>query len=1120
MKSKFGPVYMIFLKRLLLLSIISLFAFSGCQTDSVNRTLFSELPPEQTGIEFSNDLTFSQDFNIYRYRNFYNGGGVGVGDFNNDGLPDLYFTSNMQENRLYLNDGDLSFTDITAKAGVAGQRAWSTGVSVVDVNGDGYMDIYVCNSGIVQGDDKRNELFINNGDSTFTERAKEFGLDDSALSIHASFFDYDRDGDLDMYLVNNSFRAIGSFEQEENTRNIRNEKGGDKLYRNEGERFVDVSEEAGIYGSEIGFGLGVSVADVNRDGWEDMYVSNDFFERDYLYINNRDGTFSEVLEEQMKSVSAAAMGADVADLNGDGYPEIFVTDMLPDPESRLKQVTTFDDWQRYQKYVRDGYYHQFTRNTLQLNNGNGTFSEVGRYAGVEATDWSWGANIADFNLDGERDLFVANGIYQDLTNVDYLQEVSKEETVRMIVSDSTVNFERLIEMIPSTPISNYAFSNRGGMQFADSSRAWGLDRPGFSNGSAYADLDNDGDLELVINNLNSKASVYQNNFVEQNRKGNWLKIELKGQAPNHFAVGSQVTLWAEGKQWYAEQIPVRGFQSTVDHRLHIGLGDTESVDSLVVQWPDGAVSKTTEVSVNRKISIDREDADLLESRDEMADGNNKETVLEDITDELNLEWQHEESTYNDFSRDRLLFHMRSTEGPPLCIADANGDGFDDFYVGGAKGQAGVLFLQSEEGEFNQKGVPLFLEDAGSEDTDCVWLDANGDEQMDLFVGSGSNEFPPSSSALSDRLYLNEGNGNFVRAELGVPSWRYKTAGSVSAGDFDGDGDTDLFLGVRLQPFGVGLPVNGYLLENDGTGSFEDVTESIAPDLAALGMITDSEWGDVDGDGDMDLVLAGEWMPLTIFENSGDGQLTKMESSTGIENDVGWWNSVRLNDLDGDGDLDILAGNHGKNSRFEATNDQPVEMWINDFDGNGSIEQVISTYKDGKRYPMALRHDLLEMLPELESKYPDYNSYAGQTISDIFTSEQLDQSQKFTANRLESVVGWNDGSGTFTLQNLPMEAQLTPLYDFLTLDITGDGSKEILTGGNLYAAKPEVGRYDAGYGSVFGVDGKEIHEIPSTRSGFSVDGEIRSIQRINSPKYGQVILVARNNAGIKAFRIKK
>lgn len=1105
--------------RLALLAAAGLFMFS-CRFDSGADTLFQELPSDETGVAFSNDLSFSQEFNIYRYRNFYNGGGVGIGDFNNDGLADLYFTSNMEDNKLYLNDGGLQFTDITAKAGVAGQRAWSTGVSVVDINGDGYMDIYVCNSGILEGDDKRNELFVNNGDSTFTERASEYGLDDPALSIHASFFDYDRDGDLDMYLVNNSFRAIGSFDQEENTRTIRNEAGGDKFYRNEGGTFVDVSKEAGIYGSEIGFGLGVSVADFNRDGWEDMYISNDFFERDYLYINNRDGTFREVLEEQINSVSAAAMGADVADLNGDGYPEIFVTDMLPDPESRLKQVTTFDDWDRYRKYVKDGYHHQFTRNTLQLNNGNGTFSEIGRYAGVEATDWSWGANIADFNLDGRRDLFVANGIYQDLTNIDYLKKVSQEETVRMIVKDSTVDFKSLVELIPSTPISNYAFSNGGNMQFADSSKKWGLDRPGFSNGSAYADLDNDGDLELVINNLNSKASIYKNNIIEQNRRGNWLKIELKGKSPNINAIGSQVTAWADGNRWYAEQIPFRGFQSSVDHRLHIGLGEADKIDSLIVQWSDGAFSKLTDVNVNRKIEISYKEERLIAAEDRLsARDPDKPQMLEDITDEINLNWQHKESTFNDFNRDRLLFHMRSTEGPPLCTADANGDGLEDFYIGGAKGQPGALFLQETTGGFSQQIETFFKEDRSSEDIDCVWLDANGDDSMDLYVASGSNEFPPSSSALGDRLYLNDGNGNFSRSDIGVPTWKYKTAGDISAADYDGDGDSDLFLGIRLQPFGIGIPVNGYLLENDGEGNFEDVTEKAAPDLSRLGMVKDSGWGDIDGDSDLDLIVAGEWMALTIFENE-QGKLVKRESDSGLENAIGWWNTVTLEDLDGDGDLDLLAGNHGKNSRFRAGPEQPVEMWINDFDGNGSIEQVISTYKNGKRYPMALRHDLLEKLPNLEKKYPDYKSYAGQTISDIFTSEELEQSQHYAATKLESVVAWNDGSGNFRMEELPMRSQLTSQYGLLAEDITGDGIKEILMGGNLYNTKPEVGRYDAGYGVTLSLVEDSLSEIPTARSGFLVEGQVRHIKSINSKKYGRIILVARNDGGLKVFRVRK
>ena len=1101
-----------------LLAVCSISLIISCNIQDESEKLFQRLPANETGIDFSNDLSFTQDFNIYRYRNFYNGGGVAIGDVNQDGLPDLFFTSNMGKNRLYLNKGNFEFDDITEKAGVEGQRAWSTGVSMADVNGDGLLDIYVCNSGIVEGDDKRNELYINNGDSTFTEKAAEYGLDSPALSIHASFFDYDRDGDLDMYLVNNSFRAIGSFDQEKNTRNIRDEEGGDKLYRNDGGYFRDVSEEAGIYGSEIGFGLGVSVADVNRDGWQDIYISNDFFERDYLYINKQDGTFDEVLEQQIKSVSAAAMGADIADLNGDGYPEIFVTDMLPDSENRLKQVTTFDSWERYRRYIQDGYYHQFTRNTLQMNNANGTFSEVGRYAGVEATDWSWGANIADLNLDGRRDIFVANGIYRDLTNLDYLQHVSKEETRRKIVSDSTVDFKSLIDIIPSNPISNFAFSNKGKMQFADSSEAWGLDKPGFSNGSAYGDLDNDGDLELVINNLNSRASIYKNNAVENESNRNWLKIDLRGQAPNHYAIGSQLTAYSDNRKWYLEQIPFRGFQSTMDHRLHIGLGETGRLDSLLIQWPDGSFSKRIDIRANQLLKIEQEEEEKINrSISVWADKNSRNKILVDITDEIDLNWQHRESEFNDFSRDRLLFHMRSTEGPPLCAADVNRNGLEDFYVGGAREQEGALLLQNEDGSFKNSEVPLFAEDAASEDTDCVWLDADGNGSMDLYVASGSNEFSASSSALGDRLYLNDGNGNFTRSNLGASSLKYKTAGTVSAADFDNDGDTDLFLGVRLQPFGIGIPVDGYLLENDGSGNFKDVTEEIAPGLIELGMITDSKWGDIDGDGDSDLVIVGEWMPVTIFENR-EGELVRKDSAETLTSATGWWNAIVLKDLDNDGDLDFVAGNHGLNSRFHGGKENPVEMWINDFDKNGSIEQVIAVNKNGKRYPMALRHDLVDKMPYLEEKYPDFKSFASQTITDIFSQEQLEESIRYRVEELASVVGWNDGKGNFSIERLPMSSQLSPMFGLFVDDLTGDGLSEIIMGGNLYNTKPEVGRYDASYGVVLSIQGDSLVEIPPHKSGFHLDGQVRSIKQINSKQFGKVILVTRNDDSIKAYRV--
>lgn len=1093
---------------------------SACKSDKGNDgpKLFNSVSPDKSGINFENRLTFRREFNIYRYRNFYNGGGVALGDINNDGLQDVYFTSNMEDNKLYLNKGNLTFQDVTDSAGVAGNRAWSTGVSMVDINGDGLLDIYVCNSGIVEGDDKRNELFINNGDMTFSERAEEFGIADSSLSIHGSFFDYDKDGDLDLYLVNNSYRAIGSFDLQKSMRDVRNYRGGDKLYRNDGGSFTDVSEEAGIYGSEIGFGLGVSVADLNRDSWPDMYISNDFFERDYLYINNRDGTFREVLKQQVNSISAASMGADVADLSGDGYPEIFVTDMLPREESRLKQVTTFDDWEGYQNYLNNGYYHQFTRNTLQLNNGNGTFSEVGRWAGVEATDWSWGANIADFDLDGKRDIFVANGIYQDITDLDYLQKISREDMVRRIVKDNNVNFRELIDLIPSTPISNYAFHNTGNLQFADSTAKWGLDTPGFSNGSAYGDLDNDGDLELVINNINSKASLYENRASNQRPNNHWIMIQLRSRGKNSHAIGTQITAWKDNKSWYAEQMPIRGFQSTMDSRVHLGLGNTELLDSLLIRWPNNKKTLLREVKTDTSLKINQQEAGSGGSNVNVPiDPGNGTMELKDITEQFGLDWKHRENNFVDFNRDKLLFHMRSTEGPALCSADANGDGLEDFYVGGAKDQPGTLFFQTKEGGFRKAGDKTFENDQVSEDTDCSWFDGDGDGDQDLYVTSGGNEFPASSSALRDRYYINDGEGRFLRSDQLLPAQKYEPTSTVNPADLDGDGDIDLFVGTRLRPFAVGLPVNGYILENDGQGHFTEITGKVAPELLEIGMITDAQWGDIDGDGDPDLLVAGEWMPLSIFINN-EGMLQKVNSASGLDSTNGWWHSVHFDDLDGDGDLDFIAGNHGLNSRFEVSRKEPAQLWTGDFDGNGAIEQVLAIYKNGNTYPMALRHDLIKRIPSIESKYPDYQSFAGETVYDIFSEEVLANTKHTKAYQLASIVGWNNGDGHFDIRELPKKAQLSPMYGIYTGNINSKNTPEIVMGGNLHGVKPEIGKYDASYGIVMNFEEDSLVSKPSKISGFMVEGEIRNITRLRRPDGSSVLLVARNDDSLKVFKI--
>ena len=1172
---------------LLSLYLLACFVLSGCSKVQPNESdrLFELLHSDRTNVEFVNQLEYAYAFNIYRYRNFYNGGGVALGDVNRDGLLDIYLVGNQTANRLYLNEGNFRFTDITATANVAGEHAWSTGVSMVDVNGDGWLDIYVCNSGIVEGDDKANELFINNGDSTFTESAADYGLADTGLSIHGSFFDYDLDGDLDMYLVNNSFRNIGSFNLEENTRHIRHREGGDRMYRNEGTvvagsgsaatpHFVDVSADAGIYGSEIGFGLGVSVGDLNRDGWPDLYVSNDFFERDYLYINSQDGTFRETLERSIASVSAAAMGADMADLNGDGYMEIFVTDMLPKKEKRLKTISAFDSWDRYRKYIADDYHHQFTRNTLHLSRGassgisdisrdesstvpNVYFSEIGRMAGVEASDWSWGAMIADFDLDGVRDLFVANGIFQDLTNADYLVEIRDERTMNELVDGNRVDFDRLIDMIPSIPIPNYMFAGSEDLQFTDVTDAWGLSQPGFSNGSAYGDLDNDGDLDLVVNNLNMEAFVYRNRAAQMYPERAWLQIEFDHPSPNTFAVGAQATAWSADRQWYAEQQPIRGFQSTVDHTVHIGLGSeipSGRVDSLVVNLPNGEAVIVRDVAVNQRLVI----RSTVEKRQDMAEvRSSASTSPSDAADveiqmppepegpqvlkadrraagtstsdpdqrylrtvdpeQLGLAWHHRENEFNDFEQQPLLFHMRSTEGPAVCTGDADGDGTEDLYLGGARDQPGTVFVQEGDGRFREMEQPALENDRISEDTDCAWLDVDGDGDLDLYVGSGGSEFPASSSALMDRLYVNDGTGTLERSNRTIISAAqgFEPTGAVAAADYDADGDVDLFVGARMQPFAHGVPANGHLLLNDGNGQFEVATETEAQGLEGLGMITDAAWGDIDGDDDLDLLIAGEWMSLTLFENQS-GVLVR-RTGAGLDSTAGWWNAVHLHDLDGDGDLDLIGANHGHNSRFRASVEEPVQMWIDDFDGNGSVEQVVAMYRDGHAYPLALRHDLIDQIPSLVERYPTYESYAEQTVHDVFTEDQLRRAVHLQAVELRSVVGWNDGTGNFRVEALPNEAQMSPMYAIAVVDITSDGRPDVLLGGNFYEAKPEVGRYDASYGVALEADSEGLGEIPFRSSGFWVTGPIRKFAVLAQGE-SSLLVVARNNDSLKTFTV--
>lgn len=1065
--------------------------------------LFSLLPSTYTNIEFRNDLTYTEEFNTYTYRNFYNGGGVAIGDINNDGLQDIFFTGNMVSNKLYLNNGNFKFTDVTDKSGLNSTGVWSTGVSLVDINGDGWQDIYICKSGKPEGEKRHNELFINqgideNGAPKFKEMAKIYGVADYGLSTHSAFFDYDKDGDLDMYLLNNSIRSIGIYNLKKDQRLIRDPNGGNKLYRNDGNRFTDVSEEAGIYGSTIGFGLGVTIGDVNKDGWQDIFVSNDFFEKDYLYFNNGDGTFTESLENVIGEISLGSMGADMADINNDGFPEIFVTEMLPKEEGRLKTKTIFEDWNKYTANIKAGYYRQFPRNILQLNRGYSNteekifMSEIGRFSGIEATDWSWGALMADLDNDGLKDLFVANGIYKDLIDLDYLNFYADPMTTKKLFDERGSYLKELIDSIPSNPIANFAFKNNGDLTFSDKAKEWGLACNSFSNGSSYGDLDNDGDLDLVVNNVNMEAFVYRNNSDSLFPKNHYLNIQLQGKDLNKGALGSQVTVYSEDKMLYQELAPMRGYQSSVDNRLHFGLGSLTKIDSILIRWPDLSVVKITQVALDQFLNVSQNEGMNDTTYQELREtkGNVKPWFTK-VENSNGIDYFYKKSSFNDFDRDPLLFHMLSAEGAKIAIGDVNGDSRDDAYLGGSKGEPGVLYVQTENGTFINVPQQSFKVEKSSMDSGSTFFDADNDGDLDLYICSGGNEFPASSASLVDRLYLNDGNGVFSKSEQVLPTSKYENTSCVEAADFDQDGDLDLFVGVRSIPFLYGVPSNGYLLRNNGKGIFENVTNELAHQLIDLGMITDAKWFDYDGDGDKDLVIVGDWMPLSIFENQ-NGKLKQTTKTTGLKNTNGFWNTIEVGDLDNDGDIDLVAGNLGTNTRLKALPNHPIEMYVNDFDRNGKIEQIVTSYKGDRAYPWVGRSELVAQLPYLKKKYLKFNEYKEKTVEDIFGKELINESIKLNVSTTASSAFINN-TGVFQENPLPAEAQFSPIYAIQLSDFDNDGIVDMLLGGNFHWSKPEMGIYDGTKGTLLRGNGDGTFEVISANeSGVFIDGEIRDM----------------------------
>jgi hypothetical protein len=1094
--------------------VVMLISFS-CDSrfpDSFKKPQFRLLGPGETNIDFRNDLEYTEDFNTYTYRNFYNGAGTGMGDFNNDGLIDIYFCGNQAGNKLYINRGDFRFEDITDRAGVACIGSWSTGVSIADVNGDELPDIYICKSGAPGRKNHHNLLFINNGDLTFTEKSEAYGLAVAGMSNQAAFFDYDRDGDLDCYLLNNSFQSVTEFDVKPGQREVRDTLGANMLLRNDNGRFTDVSSEAGIYGSKIGFGLGVSIGDLNRDGWPDIYISNDFFERDYLYINNRDGSFTESLEKQIGETSQGAMDSDIGDINNDGWPEIFTTEMTAEGNSRLKTKVLFDTWETYQKKYKNGYFQQFARNTLQLNNKNSTFSEIGRFSGVSSTDWSWGTLIFDMNNDGWKDIFVANGIYKDLLDRDYLDIYSDASFMRSMIKTEDKAIIKLIEMIPSVSIPNYAFRNNGDLTFTNMSESWGLGSPSFSNGASYGDLDNDGDLDLIVNNVNLPPFVYRNETAGK-PGSNFLVLILKGEGNNTGAVGASVTAWHNGKTNFQELIPVRGFLSTSDSRLHLGIGSSSVIDSLLINWPDGKNSIIFNIPVNQFLTLDEKEINTGYRYNTPA---LQPPLFRKMELSDNLAFIHRENDFVDFERDRLLFHMISNEGPHMEVADINGDARDDLYICGAKDSPGVLFVQDDHGKFKKTNEELFEKDKISEESDCAFFDADNDGDTDLYVACGGNEFPSSSSALSDRLYFNEGRGNFIKSDQILPAGTYESSSCVKPADYDNDGDQDLFVGIRLLPFSYGVHVNGYLLENDGHGNFKNVSESRAPSLRGIGMITDMAWADIDNDKDPDMVIAGDWMPVKILINI-NGSFADRSVEYGLQNTEGWWHSVIPGDLNGDGFTDFVLGNHGLNSFFKASVVKPVTMYINDFDLDGNIEQVICSYYGETSFPVVMKDELVSQIPSLAMKYRKFDDYKDQTIEDIFPPEVLNRSIKLNSHFLETCVLMNTGKGSFKIVALPAEAQFSPVYAILTSDFNGDGINDILLGGNQYRAKPQTGIYDASYGLFLegGADGV-FRTLPSNVSGILTKGEIRDMKFINI-KNVPVIIIARNNDKLEFYK---